>query len=87
MIKANFGWSLRSNIETAQLNEVLLKILCYNYLRGESGDGAIGNRNVTPPFLSKKAGDYFCQEIKSTRFNSFLLPEPASLPADIGGLQ
>ena len=30
MIKANFGERLRSKTETAQVNEVLCKILCYN---------------------------------------------------------
>ena len=30
MIKSKFGDSIRSKTETAQVNEVLLKILCHN---------------------------------------------------------
>jgi len=31
MIKSKFGDSVRSKTETAQINEVLLKVLCHNF--------------------------------------------------------
>jgi hypothetical protein len=55
MIKSKFGDSVRSKTEVAQINEVLLKVLCHNICVVIQEMFELG---IEPDFLNKKSS--FC---------------------------